>query len=121
MSENIKVNDDGTISPIDPTKPSSYTTESYTIDTFLDVVLDEVAKGARLDGFHAKDLLAYPNQSDRYMKPAKASIKQFIENMEVEAYKKGYIQCGLEELRKYENDKVDEAFGLVQPPPNLVP
>jgi hypothetical protein len=42
----------------------------------IDEILNEVAKGARLDGFHAKVLLAYPNQSDRYMKPAKQAIQQ---------------------------------------------
>lgn len=62
----------------------------------IDEILNEVAKGARLDGFHAKVLLAYPNQSDRYMKPAKQAIQQLLD----EAYKKGYIDGGIAEITK---------------------
>lgn len=36
---------------------------------------------------------------------AKLAITAKINEMQTEAYKKGYIQCGLDELRKYENDK----------------
>lgn len=52
---------------------------------WLDEILNEVAKGARLDGFHSRDLLAYPNQSDRYMKPAKSAILSKLETIEQEA------------------------------------
>lgn len=34
-----------------------------------------------------------------------AAITAKISEMQTEAYKKGYIQCDLDELRKYENDK----------------
>lgn len=44
----------------------------------IDEILNEVAKGARNDGFHARDLLAYPHQSDRYMKPARKAIKNLL-------------------------------------------
>jgi len=45
----------------------------------LDKILNMVAKGARRDGFFARDLIAYPNQSDEYMKPAKQAVQALIE------------------------------------------
>lgn len=63
---------------VDVTEPQK--SEANNLE-WLDIILDEVARGARIDGFHAKDLLAYPNQSDRYMKPAKLAITAKINEM----------------------------------------
>jgi hypothetical protein len=42
MSENIKVNKDGTISPIDPTKPSSFTTSTNQSSMSNILTLEEI-------------------------------------------------------------------------------
>ena len=41
MDKNIKLNDDGTVSPIDPAKPSRYTTEP-TIDELVEMCFDDL-------------------------------------------------------------------------------
>jgi hypothetical protein len=67
-----------------------------------DVIIESIRGGANNDGFHAKSLLAYPNQSDRYTKPAKKDIllsqlktielvKEELEGMKKELHSKGCV------------------------------
>jgi hypothetical protein len=61
----------------------------------IDEILGMLRKEAHKDGFHAQSLLAYPNQSDRYMLPAKRQIQELIAKARIESYQKGYIDGGI--------------------------
>jgi hypothetical protein len=62
MSENIKVNKDGTISPIDPTKPSSFTTS--TNQSSIVEILDTAVIDGQNPEYHFKVVENAPQPKD---------------------------------------------------------
>lgn len=70
---------------------------------WLDEEIQSLANGFALSSgtFWSIDDVVGSQARERF----KQAILSKLESLQVEAYKKGYIQCGLDELRKYENDK----------------
>jgi len=48
------------------------------VEEKIERVVRIISKGARQDGFNAKDLLAYPHQENRYILPAKEEIRNLL-------------------------------------------
>ena len=68
-NQNIKVNADGTISPIDPSKPSSFTTDMNNLDKQIDQILNNTG----CDCYHYTSCEIISNT-----KIAKAAIQQLL-------------------------------------------
>ena len=126
-SKNIKVNDDGTISPIDLTKPSTFTTQpdhTNELDEILKEFLDETdyVLEAPIEQADDKDWFVRP------YKQAKAQIQDYIDKLcneaRIEIYRKlldftkagaiidwDFLDGGIGELELQEQDRLKQLGG----------